>query len=74
MTKLPAEAFKKASELPDELQDELTERLLLELAWESRWDETLAQSQDLLGKMADQALADHRAGRTLPRGIPENSG
>jgi len=38
--------------------------LLEELASERRWDELFAGSHDLLGQLADEALAEHRAGRT----------
>ena len=35
---------------------------------EARWDETLAtpESQELLARMADDALIEYRAGRTTP--------
>jgi hypothetical protein len=34
----------------------------------ARWDALLAtdEAQDLLGKLADEALAEHRAGKTKP--------
>jgi len=38
--------------------------LLEELASERRWEELFAGSHDLLAELADQALAEHRAGRT----------
>ncbi len=38
--------------------------LLEELASERRWEELFAGSHDLLGHLADEALAEHRAGRT----------
>jgi len=69
MTKLLAEAFEKASKLPENLQDELARDLLEELAGEARWDQTLAQSADALDEMAEQALKEHRAGRTKRMGF-----
>ena len=69
MTKLLAEAFEKASKLPENLQDELARDLLEELTGEARWDQTLAQSADALDEMAEQAVKEHRAGRTKRMGF-----
>ncbi|MBM4362773.1 MAG: hypothetical protein FJ104_08835 [Deltaproteobacteria bacterium] len=66
MTKRLEEAFAAASRLPDDQQDSVAEAILQELADESRWTQSFATSQDLLGRMADDALAEHRAGRTKP--------
>jgi hypothetical protein len=60
MTELLAKAFKEVSKLPQE-----------NLAGEMQWDETLARSQDLLERLADEALEDYRAGRTEEMGIHE---
>ncbi|HEY2990430.1 MAG TPA: hypothetical protein VGL11_22130 [Candidatus Binatia bacterium] len=64
MTKLLERAFKEAAKLPKKEQDALARALLEELASERRWDELFAGSQDLLGQLADEALEEHRAGRT----------
>jgi hypothetical protein len=64
MTKLLQRAFDEASKLPDAEQDTLGRILLDELASERRWDELFAGSHDLLAELADDALAEHRAGRT----------
>lgn len=69
MTKLLAEAFEKASKLPENLQDELARELIEELAGEAQWDQTLAESADTVDKMAEQALKEHRAGRTKRMGF-----
>ncbi len=69
MTKLLAEAFEKASKLPADLQDELARELIEDLAGEAQWDQTLADSADTLDKMAEEALNEHRAGRTKPMGF-----
>jgi hypothetical protein len=66
VTKRLEEAFAAASRLPDELQDSVAEAILQELADEERWTQSFAASQDVLGRMADEALAEHRAGRTKP--------
>jgi len=39
--------------------------LLEELASEQRWEELFAGSHHLLAELGDQALAEHRAGRTV---------
>jgi hypothetical protein len=56
MTKLLAQAFEKASQLPENLQDELAKELIDALTWEARWDKSLAESSDQLDKMAEKAL------------------
>jgi hypothetical protein len=71
MTKLLAQAFAKASELPENLQDELARELLQELAGEALWDQTLAESAEAVDKLAEQALKEHRAGRTRKMGFDE---
>ncbi len=69
MTKLLAQAFEKASELPENLQDELARELLAELAGEALWDQTLAESAEAVDTLARQALEEHRAGRTRKMGF-----
>ena len=64
MTKLLEEAFAEASKLPDQEQDALAAVILEELVSERRWDQAFADSADLLAQLADQALAEHRAGKT----------
>jgi hypothetical protein len=64
MTKLLQEAFDQASKLPEAEQDALGRILLEELASERRWEDLFAGSQDLLEELANQALAEHDAGRT----------
>jgi hypothetical protein len=64
MTKLLQKAFDEASKLPDSEQDALGRILLGELASERRWEELFSGSPELLADLADQALAEHRAGRT----------
>ena len=64
MTKLLEKAFQEAAKLPVEEQDALACAVLEELASERRWDELFAGSSDLLGELAQEALEEHRAGRT----------
>ena len=66
MTKLLKKAFEEAAKLPDEDQDALGQAVLAELASERRWDELFARSTDVLSELAEEALAEHRAGRTKP--------
>lgn len=40
--------------------------ILEELSADERWEAALAQSQGALDRLADEALAEHRAGRTEP--------
>ncbi len=40
--------------------------MLMELEDEARWDEAFAGSQDKLARMADQAIKEFKAGKTVP--------
>ena len=66
MTDLLQQAFEKASELPPDDQDKLARLLLAELKSEREWAELFnrPESGELLERLADEALADHRAGLT----------
>ncbi len=66
MTKLLEKAFTEAAKLPQDEQDSLARLLLAELASERRWSEAFAKSQDILAKLADEALAEFDAGKTKP--------
>ena len=66
MTKLLQKAFDTASQLSPEEQDAFAKWMLHELESEQRWNDLFERSQDVLAKMADEALADHHAGKTLP--------
>jgi hypothetical protein len=65
MTKLLEDAFSKARELPEDEQDTIGALVLREIASETRWDELFShpKSANLLSKLADQAVAQARAGR-----------
>lgn len=65
MTDLLQKAIRELSQLPADEQDAFAAWMLQELRSEQRWNELFARSQDVLAKMADEALAEHRAGRTL---------
>ena len=66
MTKALEEAFKEASKLPEAEQDALAEAIRAEIEAEKGWDKSFASSLDVLERMADERIADHRAGRTKP--------
>ena len=64
MTQLLERAFSEASKLPSAEQDLLASRLLAELAGEDEFDRAIAASADKLASLANEALAEHRAGQT----------
>jgi hypothetical protein len=66
MTRLLEEAFAAAAKLPEPEQEALGAWILEELASERRRQESFAGSTDLLTQLADEALAEHRAGKTEP--------
>ena len=68
MNQLLQRALDRAAELPQAEQDKFARFLLAELESEQRWAELFArpESEDLLERLADEALAEHRAGRTRP--------
>ena len=66
MTELLEKAFAEAARLPEEEQDMLARTLLEDFAAEEKWDETLANSQDKLAALADEALTEFEQGETRP--------
>ena len=64
MTQLLERAFVEVTQLLDEQQDAIAALILAEIKSERRWEEAFAQSQDELAKLAEEALAEHRAGKT----------
>jgi hypothetical protein len=60
MTTLLANAFEEASKLPESDQDALAKWLLDELHSEKRWAASFAESEDILEKLADEALEEKR--------------
>jgi len=53
-------------QLPEKDQEALGALILREIESEKKWAELFAKSQDQLSELADQAMADHKAGRTTP--------
>jgi uncharacterized membrane protein len=66
MTKALEEAFSQASKLPETEQDALAAAIRAEIEAETVWEEHFATSADALAALADEALAEGRAGRTRP--------
>lgn len=66
MTKLLKKAFTEVSKLPDIEQNMVAKWLLEELAAEKQWEKAFSDSEALLGQLADEALEEHRQGKTKP--------
>ena len=66
MTELLKKAFDAASKLTPQEQDALATLLLDELESDEHWDEAFRGSADELSELADEALREHREGRSEP--------
>jgi hypothetical protein len=66
MVKELEHAVKVASSLSADEQKRLAAILLEEIADEQRWDASFAASQSVLEALADEALMEHRGGKTKP--------
>lgn len=66
MTQLLEEALREVAKLPATEQDAIASILLEEIASEQRWATSFEKSQAVLAKLAEEALAEHAAGRTKP--------
>ena len=64
MSELLDKAIAEIHALSEEDQDAFATLILEELASERRWQQLFADSEDLLSQLADEALAEHRAGKT----------
>jgi len=64
MTTLLEQAFAAAAKLAPEEQDVLASRLLAEIAAEDEFDRAMTRSGEKLGRLAAEALAEHRSGQT----------
>ncbi len=66
MNDLLQKAFERASTLPTDEQERFARFLLAELESEQQWTELFSrpESEELLDRLADEALSDHRTGRT----------
>ena len=68
MNQLLQDAFNRAAALPPEAQERFARFLLAELEADQQWDQLFdrPESDELLSRLADETLADHRAGTTTP--------
>lgn len=66
MTKALERAFREASKLPETEQDALAEAIRNELLGDDDWERSFSASPDVLEELADEAIAEHHAGRTQP--------
>ena len=69
MTQLLKKAFEEASKLPEIEQNILAKWLINELESEKKWEKMFAESEDILDKLADEALAEHAQRKTKPLDI-----
>jgi hypothetical protein len=66
MTQLLRNAFEEASRLPETEQNALAKWLLEEIHSEKKWAKAFAESEDVLEKLAYEALEEKRKGKTTP--------
>lgn len=66
MTQMLEQAFAEVSKWPENEQDAFAALIFEELASERRWEQLFTSSHDLLAALAQEALAEHRAGHTQP--------
>lgn len=61
-----SKAVELVKQLPEPEQEVLGLLLLEEMRSDNRWAKLFKGSQDRLGELADQALAENKAGKTQP--------
>jgi hypothetical protein len=66
VSKIFDKAIQEARKLPPGEQDALGAIILEEIADEARWAKKFAATQHVLERLADEALAELKAGRTTP--------
>ena len=66
MTQALTLAVAEAVKLPPTEQDILAAILIEEIASENRWSQSFARSEQALGMLAAEALAEFKAGKTKP--------
>ena len=64
MTRLLEEAIAKLRQLSEKEQDAIAKIVLQEIESEKRWDELFAKPSEKLRQLADEAWAEHQAGRS----------
>lgn len=71
MTDLLKKAFQEAEKLDPAEQDRLASFILADLESERAWNERFVRSEGLLAQLADEALEDDDAGRTVPLSVDD---
>jgi len=66
MTKLLKKAFQAAEKLSKEQQDALAAMMLDEIESDEHWEASFEASHNELEALAQEALEEHRQGRTQP--------
>lgn len=66
MSKLLEKALQKISGLPEEEQDAIASQILAELEDEAAWARRFAAQDGEFRRLADEALLEHRQGKTRP--------
>ncbi|MDJ0577287.1 MAG: hypothetical protein QNJ65_19275 [Xenococcaceae cyanobacterium MO_234.B1] len=64
MTELLEQAIANMKNLPDNEQDTIATIILEELEDEMKWEKVFADSQDMLAKLAAEAMTEYQAGKT----------
>ena len=73
MSQLIEQAIQKVKQLPEHDQVSIASIILQEIDSEHRWEELFGrpESAGVLSRMADEALAEARAGRARPLDVNE---
>ena len=66
MTELLEKAVAEMKQLPEAEQDAIAALILSELESEERWNQAFSRSPKALSALAQEALAEFRAGKTVP--------
>ncbi|NCR24284.1 MAG: hypothetical protein GPJ27_21415 [Microcystis aeruginosa L111-01] len=64
MTERLEQAIAQLKTLSTDQQDAIAALILAELEEEQRWDDSFTRSPNLLAKLAAEAMAEHRSGKT----------
>ena len=68
MSSLLEKALEKVSALPSDEQDAIASQILASLADEDAWKKRFVAKQDVIRRMAQEALGEDDRGETLPLG------
>jgi hypothetical protein len=64
MTELLEQVITKLKTLPESEQDSLAAIILEELEDDIKWEKAFASSEDMLTRLATEAMEEYRAGKT----------